>query len=179
MAKVAADRTESGATAVTATTVNFLTKEKDAAGKWEVVAAKTVVLAIDEVPDLVKANNGDLISLKGYGIRALLLDRSSEFRKLGLAAYYGQAQDLFNDMLKQGLFELPSTGKAAALDPWLIEAVAALQACSVAQATAALKAIPAEDRAVLAGKPAVAAKILELQEAAKGTTVDLGGLLNL
>lgn len=156
-------KTSQVTTVVAADSVTFVQQKRNAAGGWDTVDSFAVQCA--DVPDSLE--NGDsFASMKSYGIRAFLLDRASQFREHGEAAYMQAMRDHYKETLAVGIYKAKraSTGKASgAVDSLLAMAVAELRGMPLAQAQGALKAISAEQRKALAAQPAVVAKVAELR----------------
>lgn len=152
--------------------ITFKHMERNSAGEFQVVGSAS--FACSSVPDMLE--NGDsFASMKAYGIRAFLNDRSSDFRKHGISAYMGAMQDVYDNLLVKGLYKAKRTGKAPSVDTLLIQAIAQLKGISAAQAEVSVKALTKEQRAKLAANPAVANLMKELAQVkreAEATNLD-------
>lgn len=133
----------------------------------------------DSVSD--KLENGDsFASMKAYGIRAFLLDRTSQFREFGPAVCMERIQEHFNDTLAVDVYKArrAAAAKAGSLDPLLAQAVAELKGLPVEQALASLKALTPDQRKQIASNAKIAERMAALrQETADADIVDLGDLL--
>jgi hypothetical protein len=128
-----------------------------------------------------KLENGDsFASMKAYGIRAFLLDRTSQFREFGPAVCMQRIQEHFSETLAVGVYKAKRAAsvKAGSLDPLLAQAVAELKGLPVEQALASLKALTPDQRKQIASNARIAERMAALrQETAEADIVDLGDLL--
>ena len=136
-------------------------------------------IACDSVSD--KLENGDgFASMKAYGIRAFLLDRTSQFREFGPAVCMERIREHFNETLAVGIYKAKraATAKAGSLDPLLAQAVSDVKGIALDQALASLKALTPDQRKQIAANAKIAERIATLrQETAEADVVDLGDLL--
>lgn len=132
----------------------------------------------NEVAD--RLENGDsFASMKAYGIRAFLSDRSSDYRKFGPEETMKAMASIYAETLAVGVYKAKRVtgGKAGGIDPLLVGAVAKLKKISDLQAMAALKAYSKDQREAIAKNPKVVDLMAELRaQAAQAETADLGDL---
>lgn len=172
------DPNQSNDTLVFADQVAFRWKTRSKAdpSKWEV--QDSFVVKCDEVPDQL-VNGDDFASMKAYGIRAFLCDRSSDFRKYGAKAYFEAIQAAYASTLAVGVYKAQRESKArsAGLDPLLVQAIADMKRITPDSAIASLKALSPEQLAGLKKHAAVQAAIQAAREAlAEAEAVDLTDL---
>lgn len=136
---------------------------------------------LNKIPDKLLCNDGSITSLKAYGARALLMDRASDFRKFGTAAYIAEMKRVHDTLLIEGRFDAERGSSAAPkVCQYLAQALAEVKKIDVAVATASLAAISKEQRDHVAGK--LATRVAELKAAHKAavmaaTEVDLTDLM--
>ena len=128
-----------------------------------------------------KLENGDsFASMKAYGIRAFLLDRTSQFREFGPAVCMDRIREHFNDTLALGVYKAKRAASApkGALDPLLAQAVADVKGIPLDQALASLKALTPEQRKQISSNAKIAERMAALrQETAEADIVSLDDLL--
>lgn len=133
----------------------------------------------DTVPE--KLENGDsFASMKAYGIRAFLLDRTSQFREFGPVECLRRIQEHYLETLAVGIYKAKRATAApkGSIDPLLAQAVAELKGLPVEQALASLKALTPDQRKQIASNAKIAERMATLrQETAEADVVDLGDLL--
>ena len=121
----------------------------------------------------------ELRTLAGYGLRAWLADRTSQFRKLGPQAVLEAMDSYFADCLQKGQWAMKkaTAAKAPRLDPALVAVIAKMKSIPHATAETALAQLDAGALAAIAAKlgDAIAAERAAMAEAAAG--LDLGDLL--
>lgn len=136
-------------------------------------------IACDSVSD--KLENGDsFASMKAYGIRAFLLDRTSQFREFGPAVCMQRIQEHFNETLAVGVYKAKRavSAKAGSLDPLLAQAVSDVKGIALDQALASLKALTPDQRKQIASNAKIAERMAALrQETAEADIVSLDDLL--
>jgi len=169
--KSRADATEGTYCEHSTDSVTFLHKAGVAGDRatWKVLGSYTVDLA--KIPDNLLCNDGTVTSLKAYGARALLMDRASDFRKFGTAAYIEEMKRVCEELLYNGRFDA-ERGKAAAAPKvcqFLAQALAEVKKIDLAVATASLAKIDKDQRDVIAGK--LAARVAELKAEHKAALV--------
>jgi hypothetical protein len=162
---------------LTADTVTFIHMVRNENGDFVEGPTKPLVFDCNDVEDTL-VNGEGFASMKAYGLRAFVCDRSSDFRKHGIAAYMDAMQDVFDTTLAKGLFKAKKATKVGAIDPLLIAAIAELKSIELAQAEKSLKALSKEQRDSIAAN----AKVKELMavlasEKASAEAVDLDDLL--
>ena len=133
---------------------------------------RTMTISNGEVPDEV-ANGDESVSLKLYGIRKVLQERSSSATE-SLEAKFDTMLDTA-ELLKAGKWKSDEVrARAAVIDPTFALAVATLKNASMAQAVAALQALDKGARDALRRNPAIVAEIERIQaEAADAQILDL------
>lgn len=158
---------------VTAETVTFQHVKRDG-DNWAV--ADELNIACASVPDKLEDGDG-FASMKAYGIRAFLSDRTSQFREHGIPATLAEMRAVY-DMLCHGVYRTKrSAGKKVNDRDIVAQAIAALKKVSMEVATASVKQLTAEQFESLKVNPAVAAKVKELKAAvADAEVVDLDDL---
>ncbi len=127
----------------------------------------------------VFADGDQLRTLAGYGLRAWLADRTSQFRKMGPAAVLQAMDSYYAECLQKGLWAMPrATGAKRGIDPALVAVVAKLKNIPYATAEAALGKLEADALTVLTAK--LADKIAAEREAmaTAGSGIDLGDLID-
>ena len=121
----------------------------------------------------------ELRTLAGYGLRAWLADRTSQFRKLGPQAVLEAMDSYFAECLQKGQWAMKkaSAAKAPRIDPALVAVVAKMKGIPHATAEAAIGQLDAGALAALTAKlaAAIAEERAAMAEAAAG--LDLGDLL--
>lgn len=141
---------------------------------WTVQKEFKVDLAL--VPDSLLCNDGSVTSAKAYGVRALLMDRASDFRAHGATAYIDEMERVFNTVLAVGRFDAERKASGPRVDTYLIQAVANAKGLDYAVAQAAVGKLNEEQRAAIAGKLATEIQALKAA-AAQAESVDLDDLL--
>lgn len=128
-----------------------------------------------------RLENGDsFASMKAYGIRAFLLDRTSQFREFGPVECLRRIQEHYQETLAAGIYKAKraTASPKGAIDPLLAQAVAELKGLPVEQALASLKALTPDQRKQIASNAKIAERMASLrQETAEADVVDLGDLL--
>ena len=128
-----------------------------------------------------KLENGDgFASMKAYGIRAFLLDRTSQFREFGPVECLRRIEEHYQETLAVGIYKAKRATAApkGSIDPLLAQAVAELKGLPVEQALASLKALTPDQRKQIASNAKIAERVALLhQETAEADIVDLGDLL--
>lgn len=158
---------------VTADTVTFQHVKRDGE-EWKTVGE----LAIDCAAVPERLEDGETFaSMKAYGIRAFLSDRTSQFREHGIQATL-QEMAAVAEMLKSGVYRTKrSAGKKVNDRDVVAQAIAALKKVTMEVATASVKQLTAEQFESLKANPAVMAKVKELKAAvADAEVVDLDDL---
>ncbi len=178
MAVSQAMRYEMSATAVSVSIVNVT---KDDSGK---ITAEEVIRTehfdAGLVPDVMQDGEKQK-SLKVYGLTKLLQDRNSQ--ELNPEDKLNGMKKYFEEFFVNGMWKAPSEGRAskpraATIDTLLIQAVAEVQKISMAQATAALQALSAEERKNVMANPRITPVLERLRaEAASVDASALDGLL--
>lgn len=160
-------------------TVTFIRQAKEIQGQEEKWAdQESFAIECAKVPDQLE-NGDEIASMKAYGIRAFLSDRSSDFRKHGPAETMKAMREIYEATLAVGIYKAKraTSAKAGSIDPLLVGAVAKLKKLSDLQAMAALKAYSKEQRDGIAKNPKIVELIVELRKAtAEADTADLGDL---
>lgn len=144
---------------------------------WQMQSVFEIMLS--SVAD--RLENGDgFASMKAYGIRAFLLDRTSQFREFGPAVCMERIREHFNETLAVGIYKAKRAASApkGALDPLLAQAVSDVKGIALDQALASLKALTPDQRKQIASNAKIAAALAVLrQETAEADVVDLADLL--
>lgn len=160
--------------------VTFLHKAGVAGDRQSWVVKGTFEIDLNKVPDKLLCNDGTVTSLKAYGARALLMDRASDFRKYGTAAYIAEMKRVCETLLYEGRFDAERGGNAAPkVCGFMAQALATAKKISVAQATASLAAITKEQRDKVAANLATeiaALKTAHKQAVLNANEVDLSDL---
>lgn len=146
---------------------------KRAGDDWEVFEEMEVQCA--SVPDVLVDGDG-FASMKAYGIRAFLSDRTSQFREYGIKHTMQEMQQVAA-MLQNGVYRAKRKASAVSDLDLLAQAIAAIKGLSLEVAKASVKALDKERQDKLRSQPAVAAKMAELRSAvAEAETVELDDL---
>lgn len=178
-----ADKTDATVCDHSTKKVRFVRKHGVAGDRETWVEDPTTVFEIDldKIPDQLLCNDGSYTSAKAYGVRALLMDRASDFRKFGVAAYIEQMKSVCEELLYNGRFdaERGTSTRVPAVCPYLAQAIAEVKKIGLPTAMASLAAVDKDQRAALAKK--LAPRIAELKEQAKAEvanagTIDLSGI---
>lgn len=143
---------------------------------WEEYAHRLYLL--EELPKVF--TDGDAMrTLEGYGLRAWLADRTSQFRKIGPDAVLQAMDSYFDECLKKSLWVMPRAtgGKAPRIDPALIAVIVRMKNIPHATAEAALSKLSPDDLAALTAKLADAIAKERALMATAGADLDLGDLL--
>ncbi len=125
--------------------------------------------------------DGDAMrTLAGYGMRAWLADRTSQFRKMGPDAVLQAMDSYYADCLQKGLWSMPRAtgGKAPRIDPALIAVIVRMKNIPHATAEAALAKLSPDDLAALTAKLADAIAKERALMATAGADLDLGDLID-
>ena len=158
---------------VTVDTVTFQHVKRNGE-EWQVAGE----LAIDckSVPDKLEDRDG-FASMKAYGIRAFLSDRTSQFREHGIQTTLAEMGAVYLQ-LRSGIYRTKRSSSKKVNDRDIVaQAIAALKKVSMEVATASVKQLTAEQFESLKANPAVAAKVKELKAAvADAEVVDLDDL---
>ena len=112
--------------------IMFVHQKRNSDGEWETITQKAY-----DAAQLSESLQGHLT---GYGLRALLQDRASDFRKHGELEYL-KAIDEYFDLFMTGELR-KTTVRASAIDKALVHLIAELKGESLAWAEAQLKAAP-------------------------------------
>ena len=140
---------------------------------WEVV--DSLVIDCNAVPSRLEDGDG-FASMKAYGIRAFLSDRTSQFREYGISKTLESMGEVY-DQLKAGIYRTKrkATGKSD-LD-LLAQAVANVKGLTFEVAKASVKALDKDRQDRLRKAPAIAEALAELAKAtAQAETVELDDL---
>jgi hypothetical protein len=130
------------------------------------------VVEVAKVADSLE-DGESLASMKSYGIRAFLLDRTSQFREFGTLACMKQIEEAYNTTLAVGIYKAKRAASAGSIDSYLAEALAELKGVPVGKIAEGLKALTADQRKEIAANATVAAKVAELKaSAADAESVD-------
>jgi hypothetical protein len=141
--------------------------------EWVVVAE--LEMACANVPDRLEDGDG-FASMKAYGIRAFVSDRTSQFRSYGIAHTMEEMQAVYN-MLCSGVYRAKRKAGAGNDLDLMAQAIADLKGVSIDRAKATVKALSKEQQASVRSNKEVAAKMLELRvEVDNAEVVDLGDL---
>lgn len=126
------------------------------------------------------SDGDELRTLAGYGLRAWLADRTSQFRKLGPAAVLQAMDSYFAECLQKGQWAMKkaAAAKAPRIDPALVAVVAKMKGIPHATAEAAIGQLEAGALAALTAKLADAIAKERALMATAGSGVDLGDLLD-
>ena len=125
--------------------------------------------------------DGDALrTLAGYGLRAWLADRTSQFRKMGPDAVLQAMDSYYAECLQKGLWSMPRAtgGKAPRIDPALIAVIVRMKNIPHATAEAALAKLSPDDLAALTAKLADAIAKERALMATAGADLDLGDLID-
>lgn len=138
----------------------------------EEIVLRTLTIGVDEVPDEV-ANGDEQVSLKAYGIRKVLQERSSGATTSSEDKFESMLETA--DLLREGKWKSDEVrSRAVAIDPVFAQAIANLKGASMAAAVAALQALDKASRDGLRSNPAVIAEIERLRaEAQAASALDL------
>ena len=145
--------------------------------EWQVV--EELKLDCNAVPDQLVDGDG-FASMRAYGIRAFISDRTSQLRSDSIPKTETMAamREVY-EMLCQGLYRTKrSAGKKTSDLDLLAQAVADLKGLALEVATATVKALSKEKLDALRSNKQVADRVLELRKAvAAAEAVDLDDLL--
>lgn len=141
--------------------------------EWKVVDSLAVECA--NIPD--KLEDGDsFASMKAYGIRAFLSDRTSQFREFGISSTLKEMTAVA-EQLAAGVYRSKRKAKKGNDIDLLARAVAELKQISIEVATATVKQLSAEKLAMLLANASVAEKMAEIKLAtAQADAVELDDL---
>ena len=146
--------------------ITFKECRRDADDKWEVLNQESF-----NWHDLPTASQ-EFVRL--YGLRALLADRTSDAKRLGVDKL-AWMKEVYAD-LHAGNIHKKRAGGAAGVDAALAHLISRLKKISLVEAEAALKAVPKETRDALAAKYAEDLAAIR-KELANAEEVDLDDLL--
>jgi hypothetical protein len=142
--------------------------------EWKVVSE--LAIDCDAVPNRLEDGEG-YASMKAYGIRAFLSDRTSQFREFGIAGTLAEMSNVY-EALKNGVYRTKrkSGGTKSDLD-LLAQAVASVKGLTFEVAKASVKALDKERQDRLRKAPAIAEALAALAKAtAAADTVELDDL---
>lgn len=160
---------------VGSTDIRFEHKVRDENGDFKVV--DSIGFDLDTIPEQL-VNGDGYASMKAYGTRAFLMDRSSDSRKYGIPAYMEQMQHVFDTTLKLGLYKAKKASKAGGIDPLLVQAIASLKSIELNAAEVSIRALSKEQRELLSTNAKVKELMVELAtDRATAEGVDLDDLM--
>jgi len=135
---------------------------------------RTLTVEAAEVPDLLK-NGDDEESLKLYGIRKVLQERSSS-EKDPTVKFESRLETA--DILRRGLWKSDEArARVPQIDPVFAQAIANIKGATLGAAVAGLQALDKDRRDALRKNPAVIAEIEKLEaQAAGATAIDLDSI---
>lgn len=120
--------------------ISFLHQIRDSEGEWK--TEKELDFCSENLPAAMREH------MEGYGLRALLQDRASDFRKHGESEYLKAISEYY-DLFASGILKKAVVRKGG-IDRALVQLIAELKSKPLVWAEAQLKAVPKEVKEALA-----------------------------
>lgn len=141
--------------------------------EWAV--EQEMIIDCNSIPD--KLEDGDsFASMKAYGIRAFLSDRTSQFREFGIASTMAEMGAVYLQ-LRSGVYRAKRKAAGKSDLDLLAQAVANVKGLTFEVAKASVKALDKDRQDRLRKAPAIAEALAELAKAtAQAETVELDDL---